>query len=64
MIRMQTFGIKLIDLFKIKFKKIKKMWPIAEPPLAFIMKNVGGGFLNEGKETISPQRLRVIVIFA
>jgi len=46
-------------------KQIKeKMWPIAEPPLAFIMKNVGGGFLNEGKETISPQRLRVIVILA
>ena len=40
-------------------KQIKeKMWPIAEPPLAFIMKNVGGGFLNEGKETISPQRLK------
>ena len=34
------------------------MWPIAEPPLAFVLKNVGGGFLNEGKETISPQRLK------
>jgi len=34
------------------------MWPIAEPPLAFVSKNVGGGFLNEGKETISPQRLK------
>jgi len=34
------------------------MWPIAEPPLAFVFKNVGGGFLNEGKETISPQRLK------
>ena len=34
------------------------MWLIAEPPLAFKMKNVGGGFLNEGKETISPQRLK------
>ena len=34
------------------------MWLIAEPPLAFSLKNVGGGFLNEGKETISPQRHR------
>ncbi len=34
------------------------MWPVTEPPLAFVFKNVGGGFLNEGKETISPQRLK------
>jgi len=26
------------------------MWPIAEPPLAFIMKNVGGGFLMKAKK--------------
>ena len=48
--------VKIIFLCNILYLN-KKMWPISEPPLAFILKTLGV-VSNEGKETISPQRLK------